>query len=70
MVCRSMVGICNLPHGKFRLHSPAGRGIVVYNSDDSSDIVELLSDTEFAVHLREPTSGKRTELASGQQPDA
>jgi hypothetical protein len=38
-----------IPHRDFLSHSPAGRTVIVYNTDDSFDILDLLLVTDLKV---------------------
>jgi len=39
-----------VPHPDFLSHSPAGRTIIVYHTDDSFSVLDLLLVTELEVH--------------------
>ncbi len=50
----------HVPHPEFFSHSPNGRTIIVYGSEDNFSVLDLLLLTELEVH---PPTGKSGEAA-------
>ena len=55
----------DVPHSEFLSHSPTGRTVIVFESDESFSIVDLLLVTRIQVH-KGNGSQKADEKASGK----
>ena len=44
-----------VPHREFLSHSPSGRTVIVFDSHDSFDVIDLLLVTDLNVHARPPS---------------